>query len=105
MDVGKRLAELRERAGLSRYRLAKVSGVAPSFIRDVENGRKDPTVRTLQRICSGLGISLAEFFADNAEPEHPSVPSYLVLLVEEARALTPEQAEQLARFIRTIRGK
>lgn len=102
MDVGKRLMELREKAGLSRYRLAKVTGVAPSFIRDVENGRKDPTVRTLHRICSGLGVNLAEFFAEDGATVQPHVPGHLRPLLDQAWHLSPEQAEFLARFLEAL---
>lgn len=65
MEVGKRLIGLREKHGIARNALAKKSGVALSFINSIERGDKEPTVHTLRRLCDSLGITLAEFFAED----------------------------------------
>ena len=62
MDVGKRLVDLKEKTGMTRTALSKKSGVALSFINDIERGEKEPTIHTLKRLCEALGVSLAEFF-------------------------------------------
>lgn len=63
MDVGKRLIELRTQTGMARNALAKKSGVALSFINNIERGEKEPTIHTLRRLCESLGFELYEFFA------------------------------------------
>ncbi|MCL5780437.1 MAG: helix-turn-helix domain-containing protein [Firmicutes bacterium] len=93
MEVGKRIVQLREKYGISRSALAKKSGVALSFVNSIERGEKEPTIHTLRRLCSVLGISLAEFFAEDKEPE-PISPD-VRRLVDLANRLTPRQREIL----------
>ena len=40
------------------------SCVSPTYIYQLEQGLKSPTVEYLGYICAGLNISLAEFFAE-----------------------------------------
>ena len=64
MNVGKRIKELRIKKGITVNKLANVSGISQSYLRDIELGNKQPTVEYLSYICDGLGISLATFFTD-----------------------------------------
>lgn len=101
MNVATRLQSIREKRGLSIYRLAQMSGVSQSFLSAVEAGQKVPTVTTLERICTSLGISLAEFFDTTPVP----APAHLQELWEETRYLTVEQSQKLADFLRSLRVK
>ena len=40
----------------------KICGVSENHIRNLENGKKQPTIKTLQAITDGLNITLSEFF-------------------------------------------
>jgi len=62
-DVGRRVKELRELRGLSMTKLSKIARVGQSTLSYIESGRQSPTVDVLERICSALGITLAEFFS------------------------------------------
>ncbi len=42
--------------------MSKISGVSENHIRNLENGKKQPTIKTLQAITDGLNITLSEFF-------------------------------------------
>jgi transcriptional regulator with XRE-family HTH domain len=61
--VGKRLKELRIRAGKSQEELAHDASVARARISAIEVGDGNPTVLTVAALCRALGISLAELFA------------------------------------------
>lgn len=52
----------RLRAGLSQRELATASGVHKNFIGLIERGQKAPTLITINRICSALGIGVGDFF-------------------------------------------
>lgn len=54
-----RLKTLRTQQGLSQYRLAKESGVAQSVISQIEAGRGNPTMRTIDRLAQALGVDRA----------------------------------------------
>ena len=64
-DVGKRIKTLREKRHLSNNALANNAGVSPTYIYQLEEGMKSPTVEYLDHICCGLGISLNDFFSDD----------------------------------------
>jgi transcriptional regulator with XRE-family HTH domain len=64
-SVSARLKGLRETRGISRYRLAKVSGVSETYIYRIEKGLiKNPRRDTLQKLSHGLGITLAQLIGE-----------------------------------------
>jgi len=60
-DVGRRLREFRTRAGLSQRLLAERSNVSPNAIRLIERGQSSPTVSTLHRLATALGVRVVDF--------------------------------------------
>ncbi len=62
MNVGERIRILREQKNITVNKLANISGVSQSYLRDLELGNKQPTVEYLEYICYGLGITLKDFF-------------------------------------------
>ena len=67
MEIGERIKELRQKKGITVNKLANLSGVSQSYLRDIELGNKQPTVEYLSYICDALGISLSRFFSDEKE--------------------------------------
>ena len=59
-----RLREIRESRGISQYRLAKDTGLSPSGIRHMENGRVSPTLYFLLKVCGHLGEDLPALLAE-----------------------------------------
>ena len=66
-DVGARLRELRQSAGLSQRQLADASGVPHGQISMIETNRSSPSVASLRKILGGLSLTMSEFF----EPDLP----------------------------------
>lgn len=66
MDVISKIIHLRKQKGYSVYKLAKLAGISQSFLREVEIGQKQPSVSILDKICSALGLTLAEFFIEDS---------------------------------------
>lgn len=75
IDIGCRIRELRKEQGISAKEIAISLGVSPSFISGIENGINKCSLENLDKICTTLGITLAEFFTDTqvSEPEPPEV--------------------------------
>lgn len=69
-DVGARLYAMRQSARLSQRQLAERAGVPHAQISNVENNKVSPSVSTLRKILSGLGVSMSDFF----EPERDLPP-------------------------------
>ena len=82
MDVGKRISELKEKKNMTTNYLANKAGVSQSYLRDIELGKKNPTVEMLSYICDALGISISNFFTDNKQNISPFLLSAVNLLSE-----------------------
>ena len=65
LDVGKRLKELREMKKISVNKLSNQAGLSQSFVREIEMGRKNPTVESLGYLCQALDITLFDFFDES----------------------------------------
>jgi transcriptional regulator with XRE-family HTH domain len=61
--LGDILREARERAGLSQEQLAFRAGVDRTYVSQLENDKKSPTVQTLFRLCSAMKTSPAAVVA------------------------------------------
>ncbi len=96
MEVGKRISELREKRGISTNKLANLSGVSQSYLREIELGEKNPTVEMLSYICDALEISLDVFFNENPSEIDPFMISAL-------NKLTVNEQIKLAEFINAIK--
>ena len=62
MNIGEQLYYWRNLKQTSVYKLSKISDVSENHIRNIENGKKQPTIKTLQALTDGLNITLSEFF-------------------------------------------
>lgn len=56
------IKELCAERGWSYYQLAKSAGLPYSTLSTLLNSTNLPSLTTLEKICSGFGISLADFF-------------------------------------------
>lgn len=49
---------------ISLNKLANLSGLSPSSLKNILYGKsQNPTIRTVKIICDGLGITLKDFFS------------------------------------------
>lgn len=92
MELGKRLRELREAKGLTRYQLTQLTDISGHHIKGIEDGTRQPTIGTLQKLIVPLGITLSELFN---EGEVTYLSENERRLIENFRALSPEKSEAL----------
>lgn len=83
MDYAKALREVREEFGMSKRHLANLIGCDASFITHMENGRRKPSLETLEQISSALEIPMHLFILRAAEKE-------------DLRGVSPQDARRLA---------
>ncbi len=63
--LGKALRECRARQRLTQEQLAERSGLSYKFVGEIERGRGNPTIATLNRLADALGINIAALFAES----------------------------------------
>lgn len=57
----RRLSELREAKGITRYRLAILAGVDSAYLGHLEGGRKNPSWEVVCKLADALGVTVADF--------------------------------------------
>ncbi|PIF45946.1 helix-turn-helix protein [Chryseobacterium sp. 52] len=63
--IGERIKEIRVEKKLSQEAVALNSGIERSFMTHIENGRRNVSVETLEKVLTGLEISFSDFFNSN----------------------------------------
>lgn len=58
MGVGQIVRKARIACDLTQGRLAETAGMAQSIVSAIENGARNPTIRTLKRLARALGLRL-----------------------------------------------
>ena len=99
MNVAKRILDLCNQRNISINKLADLADITQSTLNSIMNSNDpNPQYKTLERICNGLGVTLAEFFAE----DKPELGPEMRRLVEIAGKLTAEQRKQLQKFLETM---
>ena len=62
ISVGNKIKELRRERNLSQEDLAFLSGLDRTYINSVENGRRNISIISLEKIANGLGVKIRNIF-------------------------------------------
>jgi transcriptional regulator with XRE-family HTH domain len=62
---------LRQEREWNQTELAYHAGLAPSVISQIENGKRDPTARTLRKLAEALSVEVADLFPKKAQAPLP----------------------------------
>lgn len=60
--ICQRILALRKERKITLEKLAYQSGISKGGLSEIERNMKEPRAYTILKICSGLGISMKEFF-------------------------------------------
>lgn len=52
------IIDARKQSGLTQKELAEITGIAQGDISKLENGNANPSIRTLQRLATGMGMQM-----------------------------------------------
>ena len=93
----------REEKNMSKYRLAELTNISESHIRNLESGSKQPTFPLIKSIAQAFDLSLSEFF--NVDIKDIAYLSDLEInlihsfrhLPKETASITAEYVEKLSR--------
>ncbi|MCQ4637801.1 helix-turn-helix transcriptional regulator [Anaerovorax odorimutans] len=92
-----RILELCDERGISLYKLAKLSDISRTTLNNTVSQNKMPTIPTIEKICNGLDITLAEFFSsENLFPDVTEEQRELIVLWE---ALLPEDRKLVKKYM------
>ena len=62
-QIGQLLKDLREERGWSLRESGLIVGMNKTYLGDIELGKRNPTMNSLEKIVAGYGLTVKEFFA------------------------------------------
>jgi len=98
--ISHRITELRLSKNISSRKLSLDLGLSNSYITQIENGKKMPSLENLYRICDYFDITIADFFAPVGTSKF--LTDDLRELIHAAKDLTPEQIKAFTEAFKTI---
>jgi transcriptional regulator with XRE-family HTH domain len=69
--IGARIRALRAERSLTLDGLAHLADVSRAMLSRIERGESSPTAQLLNKVCSGLGVTLSALFAETERPANP----------------------------------
>lgn len=91
-QIGFRLKQLREKAGISQERLAEIVGVSKFQIQKYEYGKDKMNTEKLQQVAEALSVPVQELFLEGDEALPLTVDEHL--LVDSYRAIPDEEIKK-----------
>lgn len=121
MNLGDRIKQLRLNKKLSLRELGRLAHISHSFIADIESGRSNPSLNTLEALANALGTTTSYLLGeDTPTPEDkisdsvaddPELAKFwdelkeredLQLLFKQTREMSPEDVKKIIRIIKAI---
>ncbi|MBI2834406.1 MAG: helix-turn-helix domain-containing protein [Acidobacteria bacterium] len=74
LTIGKRIRATRRARRLTQHALARRTGLSEPFLSRIENGRAEPSLRTIERIARGLEVTIGDLIAAPPQAFRPPCP-------------------------------
>lgn len=63
--IAQAILDVRKKAGLTQQQLSEITGITQGDISKLERGNANPSIHTLQRLASGMGMKIKLEFLPN----------------------------------------
>lgn len=63
VQIGQLLKDLRDERGWSLREFGLIVGMNKTYLGDIELGKRNPTINSLEKIVAGYGLTVRKFFA------------------------------------------
>jgi len=93
------LRRIREEAGLSQAQLARESGVDRATINKIEQGKRSPSIATLESLSRVLAVEVADFFPKAQAPLPLEEPAAGAPLLEKLLEAARQDARKTAQAV------
>ncbi|NLW48559.1 MAG: helix-turn-helix transcriptional regulator [Firmicutes bacterium] len=100
--LGAKLKKLRENRKISLRKLGGMAHLSHSFIADIESGRSNPSIDTLNALAKALDVPVTELIGKNANQTTVDIDSNIIQTHED---LPPEALKEIEDFQAYIRYK
>lgn len=101
MEIGNRVAQVREEQGLTQSALARAMNISQSAVSQIEAGERNPSFDMLRQIANALGVSLPHLVGAPVEKLTAQEETHF----RQYRGLSPEARQELQEFAAYLRHK
>ena len=100
--LGKKIKSLRMKCGLTQDRLAESAGLSLKHLGEIERGRTNPNLLSMEKIAEALDVPIGELF----DLEHEQIPleSLRRELIEKIETAEESECRLLYRMIKSFGG-
>jgi transcriptional regulator with XRE-family HTH domain len=98
-QLGRRIKDLRKKRGLTQEGLAEAASVDVKYLGNIERGRENPTIGTLEKLAKTLSVKLHQLF----DFEH-EVPGKKALQKGIGQVLNQCDEKELQIILRLVRS-
>ena len=104
MSMGKKIRELRKKAGLTLQELADKTGLYKSNLSDIENEKRfKPNVRTLEKMAKALNCEVGDFFGRSIDKEEEITRGLKELLNDERSMTLLKISDEEVEWMKSVR--
>ncbi len=107
MSVGDKLRALRKQNKLTLKELSEKTNLSISFISDIENKRRNPSIDNLKLLANALNVSVSDLldeklYAPKANKFNNNDDEDLRRIERARNKMNPEQKEKMMDILRTV---
>jgi len=99
-DVIMRIQELCQEKHISVYRLAQLSDIPRNTLNNMISEDRMPTIPTIEKICKGLDITLAQFFM--SEKLYPGITEEQKRLLVHYESFSPKKRKLIKCYMEML---
>ena len=101
-DVLRKIEHERHRRNWTEYTLAKNAGIAQSTISTWYRKQLQPSIASIEKICTGFGITLSEIFKEDEKGNQLTMTDDQRALYEEWIKLSPSQKRAFINLLKSM---
>lgn len=104
IEIGKKIRYFRKRANMTQEKLGFESELGQKYISELENGKKMPTMRTLEKIAEALEITVPYLCAFGDEADVDDLAAYGDKYAMIIKEVPPEKRDAFTEAIAVMAG-
>ncbi len=98
--MAERIKDLCSKKNMSQYELAKRAGMTQSSVSTLLNKGNVPRITTLEKVCQGFGITLAQFFVE--DEEYPDLSEEQLKVLNTWQKLSVKEKAAIEKIVSSI---
>ena len=100
VNLGKNIARLRKLNNITSTELSNIVGIKQPYLRQIENGKRSPSLGVLQSIAKALNTTVSEILGEVPE----TLPDNMKRLVDTVKDLNNDQIDAIISMVKEMKA-